>query len=35
MYVYRKWPTKTGLVGQGIAIESGSLFKPHQGLCQA
>ena len=34
--IYIKWPTESGLVSQGIAIESkGSLFIPHQTLCQA
>ena len=34
--IYSKWPTESGLVGQGIVIESnGFLFKPHQALCQA
>ena len=31
-----KWPAESGLVGQGIAIESkGSLFKTHQAFYQA
>ena len=34
--IYSKWSTESGLVDQVIAIESkGSLFKPHQALCQA
>ena len=34
--IYSKWPLESGLVSQGIAIESkGFLFKPNQALCQA
>ena len=34
--IYSRWPTESGLVGQGFAIESkDSVLKPHQALCQA